>query len=211
MARYLAQVSAPDDGSIPQNVMVNTWAFESNSGSPTTGELDTISTALFLFYEQLEGYIGSTVAPDWGLKIYNIDDAEPRTPLRETSEFGPFTMTASPLPAEVACCLSFHGIFVSGQPKARRRGRVYIGPMGTNGVSTSVDGYARPSSDVKDAFSAALDAFLGELDGSGVLHSVWSRADDELYNVIEYSTDNAYDTQRRRGPAPTIRWVIPEP
>lgn len=208
--RYLVQVNAHQDSLIAADDTINTWAFESNSLVPLTAELDAIRLALFDFYTALMNYFSPFLAPSWTIKVYDIDQPTPRVPLVERDDFGPFSPTGSgAFPTEVAMCLSYRGVLVSGEPKGRRRGRVYLGPLSANAAYNESTG-CRPSANLVSALSDAVQALSDGLDGSGVLHSVWSRTDDELYNVVQYWVDNAFDTQRRRGLAPTTKTLLPE-
>lgn len=93
------------------------------------------------------------------------------------------------------------------RPKQRRTGRIYLGPLGIN-ASTGGTGVVRPTTAfMTDARLATvqlhteLDAVLVGLLGLGV----WSRKDGFVYPLEAVSTDNAFDTQRRRGQAATAR------
>lgn len=199
MARYQAILTMPFQSGNPRDVTVNTWAFESNSGSPVEAEWLDIGAALAAFYSELEGWYSEVVSGEAQIAIYDIDAEPPRTPLFENTSY--FDLGGGdPLPEEVAVCVSFRGVFVSGSPKGRRRGRIYLGPLQSNVVIyDSVTAKTGVSSAFQTVCSDAVQALQDGLDGTGVLHSVWSRADDELYNVVEYWMDNAFDTQRRRG------------
>lgn len=205
MARYLSQFALNGVSGLPEDVMVNTMAFESNSGAPDNGEMNAITAAIAAFYSELTPAFATALPDTYALKLYDIDAPEPRVPLRSlTASLVGAGSGGARLPEEVAVCLSYNGVGVSGSPAARRRGRVYIGHLGVNALATN----ARPSSNWNAWFLDAITEFLAELDGSGVIHSVWSRADDELYNVVRYTMDDAFDTQRRRGQAPTTRTTI---
>lgn len=138
-----------------------------------------------------------------------------------------FTLSASsstgPLPSEVAACVTLEGIgrdvapveapdgadpgVAIDRPKQRRTGRLFIGPLG-NAVPQVIAGVCRPQA----AFLTDLRLAVVELDfnirtataDAGHL-SVWSRADAAMYELTWVSTDDAFDTQRRRGNAPSAR------
>lgn len=117
----------------------------------------------------------------------------------------------SNLPTEVAACLSFHGDLqgvpeqVGGErPRANRRGRIYVGPLRNH-----VLGMAAPAPVINDWFRTAMAAGAIRMADTaladGFTWSVWSRESAELYPVVAGWTDNAPDTQRRRGQASTSR------
>lgn len=209
--QYIVQVIQKMESNIPADSSVNTWAFASAAPAPDPADFAAIGTALFDFYTELASLLAVNVAQEWGLKIYDKAAPEPRSPLVDRDDFGPFsTPVLTPLPSEVALCLSFRGPYVSGEPKARRRGRVYVGPLAVT-VSEGAANGARPASGVPAFFSDAVEALTAVLTAEGLLHCVWSRSDDTFYPVVEYWVDNAFDTQRRRGIAPTARTLLPIP
>lgn len=209
--RYIVQVIQKMESNIPADSSINTWAFASASPTPDTVEMGAIATGLFDFYNELYSLMAVNLASYWGLKVYNWYDPEPRSPLIDADDFGPFSFpNLTPLPSEVALCLSFRGPYESGEPKARRRGRIYVGPLAAT-TSTSAPNGARPASGVPAFFSDAVEALQAAITPEGVVHCVWSRADETFYPVVEYWVDNAFDTQRRRGIAPTERTVLPIP
>lgn len=93
----------------------------------------------------------------------------------------------------------------SARPKSRYTGRIFYGPFRT--AATSGNGDGRPSNTLADtiiaAFKAADDALvaLAGVNGFGV----WSRTDAVMRRCDFVSVDNAWDTQRRRGNAPSAR------
>lgn len=111
------------------------------------------------------------------------------------------------LPAEVAVCLSFHADLTgipekSGatRPAARRKGRVFIGPL-NNFSQTGVPVVV--GAPIRDALAAAAITLS---DAVGASQRVWSRTGAALYGpIVGGWIDNAFDTQRRRGEAYTAR------
>lgn len=124
-------------------------------------------------------------------------------------------------PEEVASCLSFRANYAGlnevvslpptgpegdEHPRARVRGRIFVGPLNAGASDTGTLVIPRPS-----------DLFRADLVKSGAQHllvdasqgnwswSVWSRANDELRSVGEGWVDDAWDTQRRRGVDATTR------
>lgn len=137
-----------------------------------------------------------------------------------------FTLDASgdiyALPEEVAIALSIHGD-LSGvverqpnpaypptlpkffRPAARRRGRLFIGPLALNQAITE-SGESRVSTQAKTVLTYAATALWDVFAGGWC---VWSRADETLYSVTGGWVDDAFDTQRRRGDAPLSRTLWP--
>ena len=130
-------------------------------------------------------------------------------------------LTGVSLPAEVAVVLSFHGDLTGipetapnptpppavVRPAARRKGRVYIGPLLENALfAVPSTGEPVPTVFLRDALTGSgsdLKADAAAI-GSWV---VASKTDDAYYPVAGGWVDYAFDTQRRRGQDPTNRTV----
>jgi hypothetical protein len=98
-------------------------------------------------------------------------------------------------------CVSFHGEYVSGEPQARRRGRVYVPWMQ---ASSNVDG--RPESTFVTLLAASFAEFhAAAIASANVNWVVWSPTDSAAYPVEAGWIDDAWDTQRRRGVSATYR------
>lgn len=129
---------------------------------------------------------------------------------------------ATALPSEVALAVTLHGFGFDeaavetadgadansavDRPRQRRTGKVYFGPLNTSAIAT-VAGTVRPEPAVATNFRRAIltaDDRLG-LEAVPVRIGVWSRSDALIYSLIAVSTDDALDTQRRRGEGPTLR------
>lgn len=211
MPHVHAQVTLPYDSALPEDVAVNNWSFDLASLGDTN--YDQVRDFLNAFYDGISVYISRAINPDAAsVKIYARDDAEPRVPRYESLLTIDDDQAAGGLPEEVAVCFSFRGVLASGAPAARRRGRVYLGPL-NNLVLDADSGTNRSrvaiafATDVFEAYEAAW----GALTTAGNVHEVWSSANDEGYTVVQAWMDNAFDTQRRRGAAPTSRTVADAP
>lgn len=133
------------------------------------------------------------------VRIYSLEDATPR-PIRA------FKKAAITRPAagarEVALCLSFKGEGTS----PRAKGRIYAGPFESSAL------VARPSSTVRNALIAAATAFAGiggpDIDWcvfSPTTYTATQSYGDAFKPVQAAWVDDAWDTQRSRGLAPSAR------
>lgn len=205
MANVLAQVAVPYRTGLPEDVSVNTWSFDvADTGSSSLGQigafLDTFYTAVIPYYSPV------VVPANATLKMYDRAEPEPRTPIYEGTGFTTSTAPGIGLPEEVSVCMSFRGVLASGSPAARRRGRIYLGPLATD-VLLLTDPLERSRVD-PDFIGTVLDAYeaaWGELTGAGNVHEVWSAADGVGRPVVSVWMDNEFDTQRRRGTRATAR------
>ncbi len=140
------------------------------------------------------------------IKLTDLDDPQPRYPFyEEVWNMSSAPSTAS-LPPEVAICMSFQGDRVSGTPQARRRGRIYVGPLRSSTLGT--DG--RPSAGTMASMDALASAFLtAALGMASTDWGIWSETGSIFTPVTNGWIDNEYDTQRRRGRVATSRSLFP--
>lgn len=113
----------------------------------------------------------------------------------------------TPAPSELAACLSFHSPYQGApeesgttRPKARHRGRVYLGPLAMQSwavEATTFRTYINTS--VSGTIVAAAAALVNFGATSNPKWCVWSRENGVMQPVIGGWCDDAYDIQRRRG------------
>ena len=172
------------------------------------GELESGAIVAFTtFYGTLDGYFSKLVLPEASVyRAYDLDDPEPRAPvLEEVFDVGT-TGTGDALPPELAVVVSFEAPQQSGEPQARRRGRLYFGPLDNvlNGTTGQI------GTAVVDDFVNALDTLLTTNAAATTwAWAVYSRANDSAIEVTHGWVDNAFDIQRRRGLAPTYTVDVP--
>lgn len=113
-----------------------------------------------------------------------------------------YAKTSASAPGEVALCLSYAASSSWDTTTARRRGRIFCGPL-----QAAVVGGSRP---LPNLITATLDlgealAAVGSAQGSTWM--IYSPTDGTSAAIATISVDNAWDTQRRRGLSPTERAV----
>lgn len=209
------QVNLDRDSLLPADVVVNTLYFKSTTvASVDAEEAEAVAADVQTAYTGLDGYWASTLAGTGVISVYDMADPEPRVPVFEA----PLTITPSStaLPAEVALCLSFQANPESGLPQARRRGRIYLGPLVT-AISAVPSGSAdsRPNSATRDDWIAFGQDIAVIASSTPVVwrHSVFSARsvggpvtiEGATVFVDQYWVDDSFDTQRRRGARPTTR------
>lgn len=241
-----SQVVFTHASGLPRDSVVNTFHFHAADTSGAV--LDQIHTALKNFYNNthapqtgpLAGLFSNSI-PQNGhrIKTYSINEAtgdgtpyKGAPPLRDEVWNLSVAPTAVGYPSEVALCLSYRnndGTRPTGggefnAPPARRRGRIYFGPIGSNN-GTVVAGVLRPDNGMMGRLLAAGD-YLRDLDapawviysrpyegrtaierpGRTTLPAIPARL-GTLFNVQDVWVDNSFDTVRRRGERATARTV----
>jgi len=210
-----AQVTIPLVGGLPIDYPTNTFYFDGDDGLSDGQYHGGVMDLLTTFYQAIDGVIFPTeVDSPATVKIYDMRDALPRLPEFEgTIDLTP--LAGSMHPSEVAICLSFKAAYVSGVPNARRRGRVFLGPVVEVASRSIVDGQSRIAQTVIDDIcdaAAVMEDGTVIAGGLAVKWAVYSpktdeteTIDDSFNDVLDGWVDNAWDTQRRRGAAATSR------
>lgn len=203
MTNYRVQMVLKTTDNNPTNYITNTWAV---AAVDQTALLDFISE-LVVFYRAITALYPSTIQQNnHEYKAYDMLDPEPRAPVEEGTWSFTSAPSTDPLPPEVALCLSFQAVKISGVPQARRRGRVYIGPLR---ASITADG--RPTAGAISLLRNAADALYdaGVATAGDWNWAVYSTVLGGTAEVANGWVDNEFDTQRRRGRTPTTRNVFP--
>lgn len=201
-------------GAIPKDRFVNTWHFTGTDSAATMAAQAKV--LLHAFYAQVPSgaavAVGAYMAPylsrafgDTTFQAYDLADPEPRVPILTAGEqIAPASGATSSLPNEVAICLSYQAARISGLPQARRRGRVYIGPLG-NGAAA---GGTTVAATLDPTFNLVLRSAALAMRVAGTAGTSWgvrSRVGSVTRVVTDGWVDDAFDTQRRRGLGPSVR------
>lgn len=198
---YEVQVRLPKDSAIPADEVTNTWWFaRTDLAEWTATDNGVVTTWLTAFYNSVMPLISATVnSSALPYKTYNDGDPRPRSP-RFTGNLTPTALTATQFgPDEIAMVMSFQADRVSGSVQSRRRGRVYIGPIGQLNSDRPPAGNITT---LRNAGSTLVAASLAHPTMRWVVHS---RANNGYSVVTNGWVDNAWDVQRRRGVRATSR------
>ena len=198
-----AQMEIKMLSNVTADSVVNTFHFVNTS---TATAVTDIETGLFSFYDDIVGIFPGDVAQNGHvLKCYDLSQPKPRAPVLEETYNFPSGPTTAPLPHQVSVCMSFQGDRVSGVPQARRRGRVFLGPLRSSLVSTS----GRPSSTLVSDVVNAGDALLTFMQSTTTDWVVYSPTDNDSVTITNGWCDDRFDIQRRRARDATARTVFP--
>lgn len=201
--RYLLQVTLFPTSNVPEDAVTNSWSAEVDDLTAAIAFKD----AVIAEYLTARDVWPTTVRQnDHVWKLYDRDDPAPIYPADEGTWSFPVATTGDPAPPEVALCLSFQGLVVSGTPQARRRGRAYFGPLDANKIGTDGRPVAGLISDLEDFGNNLLTASNA---AASWTWCVFSGASDANVPIANGWVDNEFDTQRRRGRRYTARTVFP--
>lgn len=211
-----AVVSLDAATELPEDIIQNVFHFRS-AAVDVLDDCTEIGIALAAFYDDIQSiYSANTIMGTGTIEFFDLQDVSPRLPIYTTT----FTLLAmgdgDALPTEIAICLSFQGVPISGVNQQRRRGRVYLGPLDT-GVSTTAADLVTVTTTVMEQIAAAATVLSGAGDAStwqwGVFSPTtagappWTEAELTAAHadVQDGWVDNAFDVQRRRGTKATAR------
>jgi hypothetical protein len=222
-ADFLIRTVMSTTSGLPEDVIVNDFAVHLPALSPDASEVEAAMDAVGDFFrgtnlsaDTVGTYISDDVsrAATHTIQAYQIVAGPLGSPFLEKDWLGPTTEAGSEsMPREVCGVLSFHADLTgiseevgATRPKARRRGRIFVGPLGKNAISVS-DNPPVLAPAFTNAMRLHAVQLFDDLLAVGWDWCVWSRADQTLRKVVAGWTDNAPDVQRRRGQAPTLRTV----
>lgn len=209
---FRATVRMQGPSGLPEDQRVNTWYFRNDQEVPNIPNLiDAIAAVLDAFYGATNGAAGGSIANLMsGLVtsaeyiVYDLGASGKRYPIGSprAATWTPPATTQS-LPGEVSSVLSYY----AGQGP-RKRGRLYLGPF----IQTANSGGAALSEPSSDLQTRMVESALNVLNTTeNVTWAQVSPTAGEATPVIGGWVDNAWDTQRSRGVAPTSRatWGAP--
>lgn len=203
------------DSLLPEDESINTWHFV------TPGDVAAAATAitdnLAAFYSAIQAQLSQVNTGSITYDFYDLEDPTPRVPVASTGSS--FTPGGSAFPSECAITLSFQGVVVSGQNQARRRGRVFLGPLSqASGIVVGGDLFISPG--VRTTICAAADALASDTTLPGLVWAVFSPTtagappwsapvlSEAFVTITNGWVDNAYDTIRSRGSEANARTVF---
>jgi len=216
---YHATVTFEAVSGNPRDRVVNSFAFDADAAI-LSADADTLATRLETFYHTLSApgihpidyyfspALSRVVKPI--LRIYPLDGHLDGSASGSFSFARTFAnnLTApgnvTPLPSECAIVLSFHASYgldvefaPGARPRARDRGRIFLGPLNLGCQVTSANSNSIVSAQCMSDIANAAKTLR---DGSATTRwSVWSRRNQRMTAITTVSVDEAMDSQRRRG------------
>lgn len=211
---FLVQTFLPYFSGFPGDGVGNTFHFLYDGvGYPDAAAFTLCADAVSNFFETIYTATAKMAAyarpASFSQKIYDLNDATPRTPRFMRTDTLSVTQDTAPLvPTETSLVLSYRHNPQSGVAPARFRGRIYLGALGDNGGGVGgANAYPRPNTNLINnckAAGTALKASAATTNFRWVVYSPTRVADGATKagaceTVQNGWVDDTYDTQRRRG------------
>jgi len=193
MAVYQFQVRLQGVTGLPKDVYENVLYFETGAPDTVQGTCDAIKAKYIA-----ANFIGGVNSVE--VRAYELTGGQPVA----SSGPSPKSAVAVSWPHEVAICLSYATVDDVAQSTKRRRGRIYLGPLGG---SIPPSDQLRPTATYRNII---LDFGTGLAQIGFASNTTWmlySRVDQVAAKIESMWVDDAWDTQRRRGLSPTTRTV----
>lgn len=201
-----------------EDQVVNTFAFLTPTATYVEAEALAASNSLNNFYsathapatKPISDWLSETlVRAAYGVvhRVYDLTghlDGSPHgSPKNEYAYSLPVGTLGTSLPSQVALCLSFHADYTGDpefgpgtRPRARDRGRVYLGPFHNQCLAEgSVTQRPIPAAGLVDSIHFSALFLMNE---PGHAWAVWSRRNAALEPVVGGWIDDSWDIQRRR-------------
>lgn len=202
MPDTIVQVTLRTADSLPANYVTNQLCIANMASGDLTEA--AVTTAIKDFYDTFRAacYPSTVAQNDHICKFYTAGGPQPNYPYAETTWDFATAPAGTPLPSECAIVLSFQGLRIPGTPQARRRGRIYIGPL----VSTA-NNAGRPATAAATNPTVAAVTFAADIQAIDASYrwAVWSALNGSAVPVANGWVDDAFDTQRSRGVQTTSR------
>lgn len=208
------QAAITNDSGLPRDLAINTWHFISDNVDPLV-DAALAYAQLTTFYSSIQGLLSPEVTGLITFKVYDLTHVQPRSPIyTNTSTVTPSVTVGNP--NEVAVCLSYRGALVSGTNPARRRGRIFLGPV-TTAANTAATGDVFVLGSFRTTIANAATALIAAGVGAPPSWAVFSptTAGPEPWSpaaligaslpVTAGFIDDAFDTIRSRGLAAQAR------
>jgi hypothetical protein len=208
-------VTLERDSGFPRDRSVNTFHFVTPGiGAPLDADLANIGLVVNGFYNGVQvggNKVANYLSPKLAtgavhtIKQYVVIPGPDGPPVKTTPLDLGATPGASPIPSEVALCLSYKADPTVITNPRRSRGRIYLGPLNITalgGTETEADGTPHMG-----LLNTLFEAGKKLREDPLTEWVVYSRAGGYSAPVSKVSVDNAFDTQRRRGGRPTTKLV----
>lgn len=234
MTTVRVQVNIRGGSPDPSDVVCNVWHFD-HAGEFAVEHANKIGVPLQAFYNSLGTYMSGSVMNTplngWNMTFATLnkgsagaedDTASEVLFTRSWTPTGAPAGGTSPLPDEVAICLSVRGdtegvAESSGggtvRPAARRRGRLYLGPWSSNTIDVDASNYSsRVAGSIITLILNSYENLIEDIQdpalggtATTIRHVVYSPTSSLVWPIRSAYVDNAFDIVRSRGQDATAR------
>lgn len=217
MTTYRLQHAFQGRSGDAKDTYVNTFHFIGTPSNEATA-LAALAEAVKDFYAwPLTWMSNFALGPGRTIKVYDLSDpvdsanGVTRPTHYEEIQFTEVGSNAGkdPLPEEVAVCLSFEGLTIAGGNRARRRGRLYIGPFNTDaldGADSNAQCFVNNS--LATSLTSGASQLMTDALAAGFTWCIHSTVNNNDVTLARVWVDNSFDTVRGRGKPATARVVV---
>lgn len=212
-------VQLPYPSGLPGDLATNTFYFSTANDEPDEAQWSALINNVVAFYNTAQGTDAAPLGAFMSEYISRSQCSVRNAPYDPVTgdEIGdafvvPFTLAASSdsqdLPLEVAICCSFYSDnpLILDRPAARRRGRVFLGPLVVSANESVVDGTPPlVNGNLLTYIAHNCEALMYQMTDDAWTWEIYSRTNRELYNVTGGWIDNDFDTIRSRGAEASVR------
>lgn len=209
-----AQAVLPFFTNLPTDVITNTFYFAADESLSYPAAIIAINPLIQQFYQDV--YAVTTPPANYinqltcHVNYYNMADPEPRVPTTMAFDPSASASVASNIPTEVAFCLSFEALPLSGMSQARRRGRIFLGGLVDAWMQSSTTAlYPRFTTAQLTKVALAANNLREDANTALVPWCVWSTTEQQAFSIARGWVDNSPDNQRRRSVSPDARTLWP--
>lgn len=179
---------------LPKDRFVNVLHFEGDDF--TTGLMDELWSKYQAF---ITAAVSGLTAGGHVISCYR-PGPNPTGPYAQKTYTSAAGGTGGSGPTELALCLSYATVDNPDQAVPRRRGRIYLGPF-----QAAYSNAARPVPTLRDAVLDLGEGIAQVGTASNITWSMYSKTDASYHKIESIWCDDAWDIQRRRGLAPSLR------
>lgn len=192
----------PEDRAVNVFHFSGTGTYEADSTAAAAKVLDFYVGASGLQSTAISSFLSPWIQRTAELRTYDLSQPKPRVPTIYPIELSA-VLSNNGLPEEVALVTTFYG---SPPVTRRRRGRLYIGPLNSSTVTITGATSTTPTTPGSGFINDLLEATKRLATPSNPQFCIRSSLPAENFVPVAGGyVDNAFDTQRRRGPDPTAR------
>lgn len=206
---------------LSEDRVVNGWHYVAPSGQPAQADYDNWAINYGNFMAALAPYLSPAFSRIPGSVVQDFYKIPPEKALLgppHHSQLGNLggSTTGLAMPSEVALCLSLDGTTTQDpehgaggvRPASRKRNRVFLGPLNDDMNSTNpTTGESEPAAGTIDLINIAYaQHMVSAMINNGWIPMLFSKVAWALWPLLRAWIDNAWDSQRRRGTKPTVKY-----